>query len=64
MKIEKKIFDQEIAMCRKLYKKSKGCNWGKCKDCGVIPLLYKICKNKLVDNKKEAVKLKRKILSV
>lgn len=64
MKIEKKIFDSEIAMCRKLYKKSKGCKWGKCKDCGVIPLLYKLHSGLLVENKTDIKKLKNKILKV
>jgi len=45
-------------MCRKLYKKNQGCNWGKCADCGVVPLLYKLYKRKLIEDKKEVKKLK------
>lgn len=63
MKITKKIFDKEIAMCRKLYKKSKGCQWGKCKDCGVVPLLYKLHSGLVVENKKDIKKLKARFLS-
>jgi hypothetical protein len=62
MKITKKIFNAEIAMCRKLYKKSKGCQWGKCKDCGVVPLLYKLHSGLLVDKKKDVAKLKKAYL--
>jgi hypothetical protein len=63
MKITKKIFDSEIAMCRKLNKKSKGCQWGKCKDCGAVPLLYKLHSGLLVDNKKDIAKLKKVFLN-
>lgn len=63
MKIAKKIFDAEIAICRKLHKKSKGCRWGKCQDCGVIPLLYKLHKGLLIEKKKDISKLKKSILS-
>lgn len=62
MKIENKIFDSEIAMCNRLHKKSRGCNWGKCKDCGVIPLLYKLHTGLVVENKKDAEKLKKAYL--
>jgi len=63
MKITKKIFDAEIAMCRKLYKKSKGCQWGKCQDCGVVPLLYKLHSGIVIENKTDLKKLKKSILS-
>ncbi|MFA6383270.1 MAG: hypothetical protein WCX17_02505 [Parcubacteria group bacterium] len=62
MKITNKIFDYEIAMCRKLYKKTRGCQWGKCKDCGVVPLLYKLHSGLLVDKKKDVAKLKKAYL--
>ncbi len=62
MIIKKEIFDREIAMCRKLYKKSKGCKWGKCADCGVVPFLYKIYKEELVEDKKDVKTLKDKVL--
>jgi hypothetical protein len=56
----KNIFDEEITMCQKLYK-SKKCHWGKCKDCGVIFLLYKLYKEKLIDDKKEIKELREKL---
>lgn len=64
MKITKKIFDQEIAICKKLYKKYKGCNWGKCKNCGAMPLLYKLHKGKIVENENDVRNLKKKFLGI
>jgi hypothetical protein len=58
--ISKEIFDKEIAMCKKLFKEKGGCAWGKCKDCGVIPLLYKLHKGKLLEKKTEILKVKGK----
>lgn len=41
--MNKETFDKEISMCRELSQKNSGkCNWGECKKCGVIPLLYKL----------------------
>jgi hypothetical protein len=53
--ISKSVFEREIKLCQKLNKESKGkgCNWGRCKTCGVIPLLYKLYKGILVEDKKE-----------
>ena len=49
--INKKVFDREIALCKMFSKKKEGkCGWGKCKDCGVIPLLVKLHEGKLIDN--------------
>jgi hypothetical protein len=56
--MNKKTFDQEIAVCRKLYKRSRGCKWGKCADCGAVPLLYKLNKKIVVEEKKDVKKLK------
>ena len=56
--ISKTVFEREIALCQKLSKKDKKCNWGKCKDCGVIPLLYKLHKRILIEDKKELNELK------
>ncbi len=60
--LDKEIFDKEIGMCRELFQKQKGCNWGKCRDCGVIPFLHKLYKGELVENKEEVKKLKAEIL--
>ena len=60
--ISKDIFNKEIAMCKTLFKKKKrGCDWGKCKDCGVIPLLYKLHKGQLLEKPAEIKKVKGKI---
>ncbi len=61
--IKKEVFDKEIALCRMLSKKHKGkCGWGKCKNCGVIPFLYKLHKGKLLEKPVELKKIKNKIL--
>jgi len=61
--IKKEVFDKEIALCRMLSKKHKGkCGWGKCKDCGVIPFLYKLHRGKLLEKPAEIKKIKNKIL--
>lgn len=56
---DQEIFDHEIAICQQLAKKNNGeCNWGKCKDCGVLPLLYKLHKGVLLEKPDEIKKLK------
>ncbi|MDP3883134.1 MAG: hypothetical protein Q8Q48_03715 [Candidatus Staskawiczbacteria bacterium] len=61
--IEKEVFEREIAMCQELSKKNGGkCNWGECQKCGVIPLLYKLGKGKLYEDKDEIEKIKRDVL--
>lgn len=53
-KMEKDIFEKELALCRKLSKKNNGkCNWGECERCGVIPLLYKLYKGRLLESRDE-----------
>jgi len=60
--IGQEVFDREIGLCRKLSKENGGkCGWGKCSDCGVIPLLYKLNKGKLLEDD-EAKKTKEEIL--
>ena len=61
--MEKEIFEKEIAMCRKLFKKNGGkCNWGECEKCGVILLLYKLCKGELYENKNDIKRIKKTTL--
>ena len=61
--LKKKVFNREIALCKKLSREHKGkCGWGKCKDCGVIPLLYKLHKGKLLEKPAEIKKAKSKII--
>ncbi len=60
--IKKEVFDKEIALCKMLFKKNKGkCGWGKCGDCGVIPLLYKLYKGKLLEKPADLTKIRKKI---
>ena len=61
--IKKEVFDREISLCRMLSKKNKGkCAWGKCKDCGVIPFLYKLYKGRLLEKPAEIKKAKSKLI--
>jgi hypothetical protein len=57
--MDKETFEKEIAICQKQSKKNGGrCNWGECAKCGVIPLLHKLGKGKLYENKDEIEKLR------
>jgi len=59
----KETFEKEIAMCQELSKKNNGkCNWGECEKCGVIPLLFKLGRGKLYEDKGEIDKLKKATL--
>ncbi|MEA1936526.1 MAG: hypothetical protein U9N04_00210 [Patescibacteria group bacterium] len=61
--LKKSVFEREIELCKKLSKKNKGgCNWGKCKDCGVPLLLLKLHKGELIEDKDEIKKIKKDIL--
>ena len=63
--IKKEVFDREIALCKKLAKENKGkCEWGRCKNCGVIPFLYKLHKGKLLEKPTEIKKTKSKIIKI
>lgn len=60
--INKEVFDREIALCEKLSRENSGtCGWGKCKDCGVVPLLYKLYKGQLLKKPIEIKKSKKNI---
>ncbi len=60
--VSKEVFDREVALCREMSAKDGGCCWGRCETCGVIPLLYKLYKGKLVDDARELIKLRKKFL--
>jgi len=63
--IKKNVFNREIALCKMLSKDNKGkCGWGTCKDCGVIPLLYKLHKGKLLEKSAEIKKAKSRIIKI
>jgi len=58
--ISKNIFNREVELCRTLSSENGGkCGWGKCKDCGVIPLLIKLQQGKLLEGNKE-IKIARR----
>lgn len=55
------IFQKEIGMCKKLHSEKGGCAWGRCEQCGVIPLLHKIYKNTLWEKAEEIKKAKEEV---
>ncbi|PJA63031.1 MAG: hypothetical protein CO161_03285 [Candidatus Portnoybacteria bacterium CG_4_9_14_3_um_filter_44_9] len=60
--IKKAVFGREIKLCRQLAKENKGkCEWGKCNNCGVVPLLWKLYKGELLEGGK-IIKTRDKIL--
>lgn len=59
--MDKEIFEKELGMCRKLHHEKKGCNWGACATCGVIPALYKLHKGILLENEEEIRKVKEEV---
>ncbi len=61
--INKEVFEREIALCQEMSVKDGGCCWGKCEQCGVVPLLVKLYEGKLVDDEKGLKKLKKKLVS-
>ncbi|MFA5993499.1 MAG: hypothetical protein WC823_00910 [Parcubacteria group bacterium] len=60
--ISKSIFEREIFLCKELSKDKKGCGWGKCQDCGVVPLLYKLHNGTLIEKESDIAKLKNNFL--
>lgn len=63
--ISRHIFNKEIKLCQQLSKENGGkCGWGKCKDCGVVPLLYKLHKGELLEKPGEIKKVKDKELEL
>lgn len=62
--ISKAVFDREAELCKMLSKKNKGkCGWGKCKNCGVIPLLIKLHKGILLEKDGEIIDARNKYLN-
>ena len=60
--INKDIFEREIALCKELNKKNgAACFWGKCRNCGVIPLLHKLHNGTVMENAREIEKVKSEI---
>lgn len=61
MTINEKTYNVEIEICKKHYKQGF-CNWGKCTECGVVPLLHKMYNKEIVDDAEEIDKLKKQLL--
>ena len=59
--ISQETFDRETRLCKGLAQ-GKKCNWGVCKDCGVVPLLIKLRKGKLLEKHEEIEQAKELIL--
>ena len=59
--ILKEVFDREIKICRQMNKEKNGCAWGKCDQCGVIPLLHKLHKGVLLEDKEKIDAAKKEV---
>lgn len=59
--ISQEVFEKEVSMCRQLFHEKGGCNWGRCEDCGVIPLLYKLAKGEVYETPEEVSALKKRV---
>jgi hypothetical protein len=42
-------------------KEKRGCNWGRCEHCAVIPLLYKLGKGELHESAEAVASLKEEV---
>lgn len=59
--IDKEVFEREVFLCQKESKEEGGgCGWGRCEKCGVVPLLYKLHKGKIIEDD-EVKDLKEKL---
>ena len=56
--IDRETYEKEMAICGDFSKKGH-CNWGKCSECGVIPLLHKMFTGEIIENKEELENLKK-----
>jgi len=61
IRITSDVFEKEISMCQRLYTEKRGCNWGKCESCAVVPLLYKLGKGELYETEEDVKNLKAKV---
>lgn len=59
--MDEEVFQKELGMCRKLHHEKKGCNWGKCVTCGVIPVLYKLHKGLILEDEVSIRKVKEEV---
>lgn len=54
------VYLKELGMCKRLEKEKAGCHWGKCSECGVFALLYKLNKGIVLESKEEIEKKKKR----
>lgn len=59
--MDQATFEKELAMCKKLHNEKKGCHWGKCETCGVIPLLYKFHQGVVLEDPESIRKVKEEV---
>lgn len=63
--LDKETFEREIGLCMRLSRENKGCcNWGICKSCGVIPLLYKLHKGILLETPQDIQNVQKETLTL
>jgi len=63
MKYFSDVYKKETKMCARLYKEKQGCRWGKCADCGVVPLLHKFETGEKLEDEAQIKNLKNEILN-
>ena len=63
MKYFSDVYKKETKACAKLFKEKGGCKWGRCAECGVIPLLYKFETGIVVESAQDIKDLKDEILN-
>ncbi len=63
MKYFSDVYKKETKTCAQQFKAKQGCAWGRCADCGVVPLLYKFETGKIIEAEDEIKELKNKILN-
>lgn len=64
MKYFSDVYKKETRTCAKLFQEKQGCAWGKCAQCGVIPLLYKLETGKIIEAEDDVKELKNEILNI
>ena len=62
MKYFSYVYRKENKTCAKLFKEKGGCKWGKCAECGVIPLLHKFETGIKLEDEQDIKELKDRIL--
>ena len=61
--MDDETYEREIALCQKLKANNgDGCGWGKCDNCGVLPLLVKLHEGRLIEDETELSALRKEIL--